>query len=425
MISTKEEISKELAKRTKTKKQEALERLNDIISMIPSHLTSLIENAFKYKRIPKEYLLSSILFTFSTATGRTFFIDALGYKNYANLYFAIIGSRGDVKSEAIKTATNPLKKFDDKDYEQYLSDNKNLVKEDEPIKRKQVLIQNATIEAAHQIHFENPNSIGICMDEMFTLVEKMGNSNSRDGVYWREFLLEGYTNGVVDVSRKTTVSFRIAETYPTLIGGLQNQLVKNLFANGNLESGFIDRLLFTAKLTENRKLMNVGIPDKCILEYNHSIKNLLEYKRASEHPDEVRKQFQIHFTKEAENKLFDYIQQLLNDQEVAEPIIKEYLAKMQISIHKLCLVSYMMLNANEKTFRAELTSESVELAIALNDFYFLNFQMIIEDKMDTKEKKITTQDVIALAKKNNASRKAVIEVTGVHKSTISRYWDIT
>jgi hypothetical protein len=306
-----------------------------------------------------------------------------------------------------------------------LSDNKYLNKEDEPIKRKQVLIQNASIEAAHQIHFENPNSIGICMDEIFGLVEKMGNSNSRDGVYWREFLLEGYTNGVVDVSRKTTVSFRIAETYPTLIGGLQNQFVKNLFANGNLESGFIDRLLFTTKLTENRKLMTLGIPDECILEYNHSIRNLLEYKRASESPDEVRKQFQINFTEEAESKLFNYVQKLINDQEIAKPIIKEYIAKMQISIHKFCLLSYMLLNANEKTFRTELTSESVELAITLNDFYFLNFQMIIEGEIDSKEKEITPEDVIAMAKKNNASQKAVVEVTGLHKSTISRKWETT
>jgi hypothetical protein len=417
------QIENKLKELTKTNKQEALENLETVISKLPISLSALIDNAFKYKRIPKEYLLSSILFTFSSATGRTFFIDVLGYKNYTNLYFAIIGSRGDVKSEAIKTATNPLKKCDDKDYEQYLLDNKHLAKEEELIKRKQVLIQNASIEAAYQIHFENPNSIGICMDEIFGLVEKMGNSNSRDGVYWREFLLEGYTNGVVDVSRKTTTSFRINETHPTLIGGLQNQFVKNLFANGNLESGFIDRLLFTTKLTENRKLMYQGIPDGILDKYNLSIKNLLEYKKQSEHPEERLKQFQIHFTKEAENKLFNYVQKLINDQEDAKPIIKEYMAKMQISIHKLCLLSYMMLNANEKTFRAQLTIESVELAVVLNDFYYLNFQIIIEDNINTKEKKVSTEEIIAVAKKNKASQKSVSEVTGLNKSTISRKWE--
>ncbi|MCL7763403.1 DUF3987 domain-containing protein [Polaribacter sp. Z014] len=421
MFESNIEIEEVLGNLTKSKEDILRDQLEVIISKLPLDLSALIENGFKYKRIPKEYLLSSMLFSFSTAAGRTFFINALGYKNYANLYFAIIGSRGDVKSEAIKTATNPIKKADDKDYETYLDLNRN--KDDEVIARKQTLIQNASIEAAHQVHFENPNSIGICMDEIFGLVEKMGNSNSRDGIEWRNFLLEGYTNGVVDVSRKTTVSFRIPESYPTLIGGLQHQFVKDLFANGNLESGFIDRLLFTTKLTENRVLRSEGIPNGCEDKYNQSIKNLLEYKKQSENPEELRKQFQVDFTNEAEIKLFNYIQKLIDDQKEAKPMIKEYLSKMQISIHKFCLLSFMMLNASESTFNTKLTIESVELAIALNEFYFLNFQVIIEDTIGEKQKEVSIDDVIVLAKKNKASQKAVAEVTGVHKGTVSKKWN--
>ena len=416
------EIQENLDKLTKSKKDILRDNLEVIISKLPLSLSSLIENGFKYKRIPKEYLLSSVLFAFSAATGRTFYIDTLGYKNYANLYFVMIGSRGDVKSEAIKTATAPIKKADDKDYESYLYENKGLGKEDKAIIRRQTLIQNATIEAAQKIHFENPNSIGLCLDEIYGLVQKMANSNSRDGVEWRNFFLEGYTNDYIDVSRKTTVSFRIPESYPTLIGGLQYQFVKELFANGNLESGFIDRLLFTTKLTENKKLRKEGIPYDCIERYSQSIKNLLDYKKQSENPEELRKQFKISFTKEAELRLFNYVQKLIEDKDVAKPMIKEYLSKMQISIHKFCLLSFMMLNASESTFNSELTVESVELAIALNDFYFLNFQVIIEDAIKDVQKKISIEDVVAMGKKNGASQKAVTEVAGVHKSTISRLW---
>ncbi|PQJ76403.1 DUF3987 domain-containing protein [Polaribacter glomeratus] len=423
MVSTRLEIEQTLNELTKSKEDILKDKLEVIISRLPLGLSSLIENGFKYKRIPKEYLLSSILFTYSTATGRTFFIDALGYKNYANLYFAIIGSRGDVKTEAIKTATNPIKKADDKEYETYLSENRTRNKEDEVVRRKQTLIQNASIEAAHQIHFENPNSIGICMDEIFGLVEKMGSSNSRDGVEWRNFLLEGYTNGVVDVSRKTTTSFRILESYPTLIGGLQHQLVKHLFANGNLESGFIDRILFTVKLTKNKVLRSEGIPTNCIESYNQSIKKLLEYKKQSENPDEMRKQFQIYFTNDAEVMLFNYVQKLIDNQEVAKPILKEYLSKMQISIHKFCLLAFIILNASESTFKSELTTQAVELAIVLNDFYFLNFQVVIEDNFKATQKEVPVEAIIALAKKNNATQKAVVEITGLHKGTISKKWN--
>ena len=423
MFNSELEIQENLNKLTKTNKDILRDNLEVIISKLPLSLSSLIENGFKYKRIPKEYLLSSVLFAFSAATGRTFYIDTLGYKNYANLYFVIIGSRGDVKSEAIKTATAPIKKTDDKDYKSYLYENKDLGKEDKVIKRRQTLIQNATIEAAQKIHFENPNSIGLCLDEIYGLVQKMANSNSRDGVEWRNFFLEGYTNDYIDVSRKTTVSFRIPESYPTLIGGLQYQFVKELFANGNLESGFIDRLLFTTKLTENKKLRKEGIPYDCIERYSQSIKNLLDYKKQSENPEELRKQFKISFTKEAELRLFNYVQKLIEDKDVAKPMIKEYLSKMQISIHKFCLLSFMVLNASDSTFKSEITKESVKLAIDLNDFYFLNFQVIIEDAIKVEQKKISIDDVVAMGKKNGASQKAVTEVTGVHKSTISRRWE--
>jgi hypothetical protein len=422
LFNSKLEIEKALEKLTKSKKDILRDQLDVIISKLPANVSSLIENGFKYKRIPKEYLLSSILFAFSAATGRTFYIDTLGYKNYANLYFVIIGSRGDVKSEAIKTATVPIKKADDIDYEICLFENRDLGKDDKEIKRRQTLIQNATIEAAQQIHFENPNSIGLCLDEIYGLVQKMANSNSRDGVEWRNFFLEGYTNDYIDVSRKTSLSFRIPESYPTLIGGLQYQFVKDLFSNGNLESGFIDRLLFTTKLTENKKLRKEGIPQDCLKLYNQSIKNLLDYKKQSEDPEEIKKQFKISFTKEAELVLFNYVQKLIDEKEIAKPMIKEYLSKMQISIHKFCLLSFMILNASESTFKSELTLESVELAIALNEFYFLNFQVIIEDAINTLENKISIEDVVAMGKKNGATQKAVAEVAGVHKSTISRKW---
>lgn len=115
--------------------------------------------------------------------------------------------------------------------------------------------------------------------EIFSLIEKIGNSSSRNGLAWRTFFLEGYTNGHVDISRKTTESFRIKETYPTLLGSFQYQFVPKLFANGNLKSGFIDRLLFTAKLTKNNILSRGQVP---INIYKRSILNIIAYKKQRE-----------------------------------------------------------------------------------------------------------------------------------------------
>jgi hypothetical protein len=419
-----DEIRDAITDMTSSNKEKSLSMLNDIINQLPPEFSDIINQTFIQKRVPKEYLLSSIFFAVSTSIGLTFYIKAIGYKNYANLYFTIIGSRGDAKSEAMKIAIEPIKDLDDVDYDEYVFDlkNCNLEIEDEP-ERKQILIQNATIEAVHKIHSENPNSVGIYYDEIYSLIEKMGSSSSRDGVAWRTFFLEGYTNGHVDISRKTTKSFRLKETYPTLLGGLQHQFVPKLFANGNLESGFIDRLLFTPKLTKNNELSRGQISANVLNDYNSSVLNIIAYKRQSEDIDETIKQFEIKLSVESEDLLFNYIQELIKRQNSAETTFKEYMAKMQISIHKFCLLVHMMNNSSNSNFRSILNIETVELAIKLNEFYFSNFKIILEENLSNANKEPTLRDIVILAKKNGAIQKDVIAVTGLNKGTVSKCWN--
>jgi hypothetical protein len=73
--------------------------------------------------------------------------------------------------------------------------------------------------------------------------------------------LQGNTNKHIDISRKTTDSYRIEKSYPTLMGSIQTQFIPKLFADGNLESGLIDRFLFTSKLTSNDTLSTIKIAD--------------------------------------------------------------------------------------------------------------------------------------------------------------------
>lgn len=419
----KQEIEKALQDLTMTHDEILKQQLESIINKLPPVFKDLIEQSFNYKRVPKEYLLSAIMFTISSSIGLTFFIKALGYKNYANCYFTIVGSRGDAKSEAIKIATAPIKNLDDKDYDKYLVEKSVETEGESSTKRKQVLLQNSTIEAAQKAHSDNPNSIGLCVDEMYGLIEKIGNSNSRDGIAWRNFFLEGYTNGHIDISRKTTESYRIKETYPTLIGGLQHQFVPKLFANGNLESGFIDRLLFTTLITKNNRLILGEINIETIENYDKAIQNILNYKRQSELPDESIKQFEIEQTEKASKMIFDYTQELINRKTEAPPMIKEYIAKMQITLPKLCINVFMMRNASETTFANKLTEADVELAIELNEFYFQNFKKIIDDNLNGREKTVSPDDVIKMGIMNNASQKAVAEVTGLHKGTVSKKYN--
>ena len=404
----------------------AIQQLDGIIQAMPSPISQLIEEAYIHKRVPKEYLFSSILFAFSNAAGLAFKIECMNYTNFANLYFAIIGSRGDVKSPAMQIACSPLEKKDNENYKLYnkqINDVKNdtfIGAELEPVKRKQFLIQNATVEAAMFNHLQNPYSIGIYVDELSYLIEKMSNKNSNEGAVWRVFLLQGNTNKNIDVSRKTSESYRLEKSYPTLLGSIQNQFIPKMFSDGNLESGFIDRLLFTNILEGNHKISKEKISPGVIGNYENLLNGLLNYRG---HMESASNDYTVMMDSDAESKIHNYSQGLLDAQQKLLDITKEYLSKMLITIHKLVLLVHLINTAQNNSFQSKISLETVNTAILINDFYLTNFKLVLENKNEDINPKILLKKIIALAKKNNATQSDVVAVSGYSKSQVSKVWN--
>lgn len=415
------DIDDKIGSTFKTNKEIAINQLEQIISKMPIEIEEMINDAFTLKRIPKEYLLSSILFSFSNACGLAFSIKAMGYTNYANLYFSIIGSRGDIKSPAMDLATFPLVKYDNEKYKEFKTENIDL-DEVEKNSRKQLFLQDATIESAIFTHYKNKYSIGIFIDELYFIIEKMANKSSTEGTAWRTFFLQGNTNKYIDISRKTTESFRIEKSYPTLLGSIQNQFVPKLFADGNLESGLIDRILFTNKLTMNNQLSIDDISIVVSENYSKSLINLLNYRSEIENTFEMD-DLQIELNLDAKKRLFDYSQELINRQNKAIDLSKEYISKMLINIHKITLLTHLILNSREQTYQSEINLETIEIAILILEFYFINFKIVLEENINHKEKLPTAEDIIRIAIKNNATQKDVVAITGMNKSSISRKWN--
>lgn len=415
------DIDDKIGNAFKTNKEIAIYQLEQIISKMPIEIKTLINDAFTLKRIPKEYLLSSILFAYSNACGLAFSIKAMGYINYANLYFSIIGSRGDIKSPAMDLATFPLVKYDNEKYKEFKKNNIEL-EETEKSDRKQLFLQDATIESAIYTHYKNKYSIGIFIDELYFIIEKMANKSSTEGTAWRTFFLQGNTNKHIDISRKTTESFRIEKSYPTLLGSIQSQFVPKLFADGNLESGLIDRILFTNKLTMNNQLSINDISNEVSENYSKSLINLLNYRTEIENTFEMDN-LQIELDSNANKRLFDYSQELINRQNKVNDLSKEYISKMMINIHKISLLTHLILNSKRHAYQSKINIETVEIAILILEFYFINFKIVLDENINQKEKLPTTEDIIRLAIKNNATQKDVVAITGMNKSSISRKWN--
>ena len=404
-------------------KEIALKQLNRIIEKLPNEHKKFIEQAFIHKRIPKEYLFSSMLFAFSNAAGLAFNLQQGGYRNYGNIYLALIGSRGDSKSPAMSLATEVLNSSDHEAYKEFESKKKEIqssvATEEEAIDRKQLLVQNSTIEAAMFAHYKNPYSLGVFVDEIVSLFDKISNKNNSEGSQWNTFLLQGYTNQHIDISRKTTDSYRMKASYPTILGSIQTQLLPKLFAHGNLESGFIDRILFTPRLTTNNKLSKSRLPDQTINNYEESLKSLLYYRQAIEGDS---KSLSLNLCSEAEEMLHGYVQNLIIKQQHLPNVHREYNSKMQINIYKLIIVMHLMVNSADSEFQKPITVETIDLAICVNEFYFTNFKMITSSSVNVVDDKIFKEILIKKAISNCATQTDVIAITRMSKSQASKLW---
>lgn len=414
------DIDQQIRQRTTTKKEQALVLLLSILSRMPLSVKNLIFEAYKHQRIPKEYLFTSILNAFANVFGMKIELNALGYKNYANIYSVIVGSRGDTKSLAISEAFKPIEKKDSSFYREYrerMNANEELTEENqEKVVRQRILVKDETIENIKDVHYNNPISIGLVHDEISGLIYNMANPNSRDGKAWLIYLLEGYTNKGDDVGRKSTGSFRMDKTCPSLIGSIQNQLIPKVFANGNLESGFVDRLLFTVLLEPNFVVSKGKIPSEVRLNYKELVEKALLFR--DEEP------VVLMLDEEANNILFEYSQSLINDQKVKEPPLKEYLSKANISIFKLIIIIHAMRSLADRDGVSNIArKDTVELAIDINNFYLLNFEMILELFPKSEKRDVSLINVIDYAKKNGIPQKEVAVFTKKDKGNISKMWN--
>ena len=409
-------IEKEIDKRTMSKKELAIEKLKSILSSSPSVITNLVTESYYQMRIPKEYLFSSTLNAVGNSIGLKVGINALGFTNYPNINSVIVGSRGDAKSIAMNIAFSPLKKYDSKAYNNYKEEVEGLTElERAVVHRRRLLIKRGSFEGALDTHVHNPDSNGILLGEITGFIQNMNNPNSRDGEKWLTYLLDGFTNEYDDNVLKTSESHRLDKTFPMIIGSVQNQLVSVVFSKNNLFSGLIDRFQFTNQLESYDKVTKGNVSKEVRDIYKHFIDRILALR-------EQEGTFYLNLNTEAESLLIKYLQSLVDESKIIASPMKEYIAKLEIYIHKLIIIVHVINSLSKgRSLPKEVSVDDVKLAIEINDFYKLNFEILL-DFIDFESSDTSIKDVVKYAKTNGLKQKDVVEFTGKDKSNINREW---
>ena len=246
------------------------------IEIFPEDLQFIIKQLEQFASFEPQVIASSILFVASTIIGNSKIIEVKeAWRDTPNIWLAIVGKRGTMKSPAISYCLKPLMS-DEKDYARHFEEalgayyaipKKERNDIDRP-NRRQRFTNDTTVEGLINAMEYNWNGIGIYKDELNGFFEEMNRYTSVGNL---EFYLSAFNGGTYIKNRASYDPKTVNDIYLSMIGSIQPEVLKSIAAT-QTNNGMIDRWLYV--------ISNDKIPKSTITDVDISVASSLKMKVA-------------------------------------------------------------------------------------------------------------------------------------------------
>ena len=244
------------------------------MDVFPERIQKIIYDLVTYENYNMEYTASIILSAYATAIGNTYHVKIKGnWVSSCALFMILVGRPGLGKTPPLGFLYQPIRENDrlllDKAHKEYdLYAQQQLAKKDgevkEPMEKPrlvQTIISDFTPEAMLSIHYDNPRGIVLLVDEVVALFNSVKRYSAKSNLI--EDLLSAYSGQPIKAVRKTE-AFPMSIPRPciNLIGGIQTNILDEIFRKEYVANGLTDRFLFV--FPKNKKIpeWQLGIDQK-------------------------------------------------------------------------------------------------------------------------------------------------------------------
>lgn len=229
--------------------------------VFPSGVRNMVKAVAKSLGLPDDFIAVHVLNFAGTAIGKSRLIEIKqGYRQYPNLYTALIGETGMGKSPSLDKAFEPTGKLQSEAHESYRmameeyetriaeydamgkQQKEQAIEPEKPTLREYYTSQ-ATTEAIFKMLNFNPRGIVVKLDELSSLVKGMNQYKGGRGDD-REHFLSCWANADIKINRvRDDEPLIIPKPFLSVTGNLPPDILPKLETQGE-EDGFIDRFLF-------------------------------------------------------------------------------------------------------------------------------------------------------------------------------------
>ena len=241
------------------------------VDVLPPRLQEIINEANICLGFPKDYLAGAMLTAMAAVIGNTHTAEIMpGWKEYAILFTALVGSPGTNKSHPLSFAVQPLIDFDAeqaaifgeamKRYEaaMELSPKDRAAKgyDTNPVEPKRVrfTMQDVTPEAVHRILSENRRGLVLVSDELAGWFKNFNRYNNGSE---SEFWMSVFNHKAAMSDRKSSQSgVFIRNPFLCVIGTIQPKVLTELAAGNRNANGFMERILYVFPSVQSKVRWN-------------------------------------------------------------------------------------------------------------------------------------------------------------------------
>ncbi|WP_010662695.1 DUF3987 domain-containing protein [Marinilabilia salmonicolor] len=409
---------------------------NKIFDVFPYDIQCFTMEAKEGLNLPVDFVLCSILYAASVAIGNTHQVKVKnGWYEGSSLFISIIGETGIAKSHAISLAINPLLKKNQEYYKSYtdelkeyqqnqLSKSKN-DEEKELLERprlKQLLLDDATMEAIYRSHQANIKGIGVYYDEILGWFNNMGKYNKGSD---QEIWLKMWSRKPVIVNRVSSEPISLMAPHISVIGGIQTKLIGELFGGNRNKNGFIERMLLLKP--DNLKKENFpenDMPMSALEKYSNIMNRLIELPMNMDKDNDINptivdlsvealQAYKIFFNKNAA---------IVNDPDTCEKI-KGFYPKIDTYTIRFALILQLLYWVCGEERKEKIGLRAMEGAITLSNFFINNAKSVIEylrepESLTTEHRKMLA---LELYNKSNMSYREIGSTVGMSHEAVRQY----
>ena len=340
------------------------------VEVFSEDIQDVIRATNKSLNFPLDFISASILYAASVAIRKKAKIKTPnGWKERAVIYIALVGRPGTNKSHPLSFALEPIRKQDKQAHQQYdhersefeyvqsLSkkerEGEGLSEPEEPILTKRI-VNDITPEALAFVHKNNPEGLGVYVDELAGWLKNFNRYNSGGE---QEFWISCFSGKPIIIDRKTSQPIRVDDPFISVAGTIQTGVLNEFAKDNRTSNGFIDRILFAypeglKKDAWSEKELSRDIPES----WENIISDI----------SNIQGDREFTFTNEASNRLRKWQAEnarLCNEAE--NEGIEGIYSKLEIYAIRLSLI-LQILNNRAST---QINLESVEGAIKLVEYF--------------------------------------------------------